>query len=350
MNRNTLAAAVAVSALTLPPAVCAQAQSNVTIYGLIDLNLSQAKAGSQKRSALDHGELNGTRLGFRGSEDLGNGMKAIFTLEQGFDPSTGLLEQGGRTFGRQSFVGLEGSWGRVTLGRQYTPAFVAIDPMDATGSADRSPGLLSRKTGGIKPAYEVRLDSMVKYRSPEFHGFSVDAGYWLGGKTATDSTARREGDGYGIAGLYKNGAFAATVVTQHIQRDANGGKVRTDGFGLSYDFGPAKAYFAWTRDKESGSQGGGKARTYDIGAEIKAGARSTVAISYADRNESNDAAAEDARGWSAYYLYDLSKRTTLYTGYTRLINKGNANYALGNFTPAAGGDPRIVMAGIRHKF
>lgn len=348
MNRNILAAAVAVSALVLPPAACAQ--SNVTIYGLIDLNLSHTRAGSQSRSALDHGELNGTRLGFRGSEDLGNGMKAIFTLEQGFDPSTGLLEQGGRTFGRQSFVGVEGGWGRLTLGRQYTPAFVAIDPMDATGSADRSPGLLSRKTGGIKPAYEVRLDSMVKYRSPEFSGFSVDAAYWLGGKTATDSTARREGDGFGIAGLYKRGPLSASIVTQRIQRDSTGGKVRTDGFGLAYDFGPAKAYFAYTRDKESGSQGEGKARTYDVGVEIKAGKQSTVAISYADRNESNDAAAEDARGWSAYYMYDLSKRTTLYTGYSRLINKDDANYALGNFTPAAGGDPRVVMAGIRHKF
>ncbi|NMG75440.1 porin [Aromatoleum diolicum] len=354
MHRKTLPATVIALALATPLAAQAQSpapsNSNVTIYGLIDINLAVERAGSQRRTGVDHSELNGTRFGFRGSEDLGNGLKAIFTMEGGFDPSAGGSEQGGRLFGRQSFVGLEGGWGRVTLGRQYSPAFVAIDPFDATGSADRSPGLLSRKAGSVRPAYEVRFDNMVKYRSPEFAGFSADVGYWLGEKNGSSSDARREGNGWGIAGLYKNGPIAGSLVTQSMQRDATGGKVRTDGLGFSYDFGPVKAYLAYTRDKESGSQGDGKARTYDIGAEIKAGPQGTVAISYANRNESEDAAGEDAHGWSVYYLHDLSKRTTLYTGYSQLTNKDNANYAIGNLTPAAGDDPRVVMAGIRHKF
>lgn len=350
MHRNTLRAGVTAIAFAAPFAVLAQSPSNVTIYGLIDLNVSTERAGDLRFKGVGHSELNGSRLGFRGSEDLGNGLKAIFTLESGFDPATGVSEQGGRLFGRQSFVGLEGGWGRVTLGRQYSPAFVAIDPFDATGSADRSPGLLSRKAGSVRPAYEVRFDNMVKYRSPEFAGFSADVGYWMGEKVSSSSDARREGDGWGIAGLYKNGPIAGSLVTQSIQRDATGGKVRTDGLGFSYDFGPVKAYLAYTRDKESGSQGDGKARTYDVGAEIKAGPQGTVAISYANRNESEDAVGEDAHGWSVYYLHDLSKRTTLYTGYSQLTNKDNANYAIGNLTPAAGDDPRVVMAGIRHKF
>jgi predicted porin len=349
MYRNTLPASLVALALTVP--LSAGAQSNVSIYGLIDINLGYERAGDLRHHGVDHGELNGSRLGFRGSEDLGNGLKAIFTLESGYDPSTGRSEQGGRLFGRQSFVGLESAgWGRITLGRQYSPAFVAIDPFDATGGADRSVGLLSRKAGGVKPAYEVRFDNMVKYRSPEFRGLSVDAGYWFGEQTAASSDARREGDGFGIAGLYKNGPLAASLVTQRIQRDATGGKVRTHGMGLSWDFGPVKTYFAYTRDKESGSQGDGKARTYDISAEIKAGAAGTIAVSYANRDESDDAAGEDAHGWSAYYLHDLSRRTTLYTGYSQLTNKGGANYAIGNITPDAGDDPRVVMAGIRHKF
>jgi len=347
MNHNIRCAALAAAALVAP---LAHAQSNVTIYGLIDINLGVEKAGDLRRHGVDHGELNGSRLGFRGSEDLGNGLKAIFTLEQGYDPSAGTLEQGGRAFGRQSFVGLEGGWGRVTLGRQYSPAFVAIDPFDATGSADRSPGLLSRKAGGVRPAYEVRFDNMVKYRSPDFRGFSADAGYWFGERTSSDSTARREGDGFGIAGLYRNGPVAASLVAQRIQRDATGGKVRTHGLGFSYDFGPLKAYLAYTRDRESGSQGDGKARTYDVGTEIKAGPQGTVAVSYANRNESDGSLGEDAHGWSVYYLHDLSKRTTLYTGYSQLTNRDDANYAIGNITPAAGDDPRVAMAGIRHKF
>lgn len=352
MHRNTLRANVIALALAAPLVAHAQspANANVTIYGLIDINLAQEKAGSLSRTGVDHGELNGSRFGFRGSEDLGNGLKAIYTMEGGFDPSAGGSEQGGRLFGRQSFVGLEGGWGRMTLGRQYSPAFVAIDPFDATGGADRSPGLLSRKTGSVKPAYEVRFDNMVKYRSPEFAGFSADVGYWLGEKSGATGDARREGNGWGIAGLYKNGPVAGSLVTQTAHRDATGGKVRTDGLGLSYDFGLVKAYLAWTRDKESGSQGDGKARTWDVGAEIRVTPQDTIAVSYANRDESNGAAAEDAHGWSAYYLHDLSKRTTLYTGFSQLKNKDDANYAIGNLTPAAGDDPRVLMAGIRHRF
>jgi predicted porin len=239
----------------------------------------------------------------------------------------------------------------VTLGRQNSPAFVAIDPFDSTGGADHAPGLLSRKTtGGVRPAYEVRFDNMVKYRSPEFRGFSVDAGYWFGERVSSNATAREQDNGWGIAGLYKNGPIGAAIVTQRRQHDATGGNLRTDGLGFSYDFGPLKAYLAYTRDHESGTQGHGRARTYDLGAEIKAGPQGTVAITYANRNESNDAAAEDAHGWAAYYLHDLSKRTTLYAGYAQLTNQGNANYAISSLTPAAGDDPRAVMAGIRHRF
>ena len=348
MHKKIIAAAVA-AAVTLP--LAAQAQSNVTIYGLVDLNIGYGRAGDLRYTGVDHGELNGSRWGLKGAEALSGDLKAIFTLESGFDPSTGSAEQGGRLFGRQAFVGFESAtWGRLTLGRQYSPAFVAIDPFDATGSADRSPGLLSRKTGGIKPAYEVRFDNMVKYRSPNFAGFELDLGYWFGEKDNTGGDSAKEGNGLGVTGLYKNGPLAASLTTQSIYRDATGGKVRTSGGGLSYDFGLVKAYLAYTRDRESGSQGSGKARTYDVGAEIRVSPVDTVALSYANRNERNDVAAEDAHGWSAYYLHDLSKRTTLYAGYSQLENKGNANYAIGNIAPAAGDDPRVVMAGIRHRF
>lgn len=339
-----------VAALAAAFVMPVQAQSNVTIYGLIDLNLGYEKSGGQSRRGLDHGELNGSRLGFRGSEDLGSGLKALWVLETGLDPSTGQLEQGGRAFGRQSFVGLESGLGRLTLGRQYSPAFVALDPFEATGGADRSVGLLTRKAGAVRPAYEVRFDNMVKYRSPNFAGFELDAGYWLGERTATSSTARKEGDGHGLTLSYRNGPLAGAVTTQRVQRDASGGKVRTDGLGLSYAFGVVKPYLAYSRDKESGTVGDGKARTWVLGAEIKAGASGTLAVSYADRNESDGAAGEDAHGWSAYYLHDLSKRTTLYAGYSRLSNEDGANYAIGNLTPAAGESHRVMMAGMRHRF
>ncbi len=347
MQRLTAPALVA-AALALPS--LAMAQSNVTVYGLIDLNLSYEKSGDQRYQGVHHGELNGSRLGFRGNEDLGNGIKALFVLESGFDPSTGIAEQGGRLFGRQSFVGLENGLGRLTLGRQYSPAFTALNPFDATGNAVRSAGRLLRKTGAVKPAYEVRFDNMVKYRSPKLAGFEVEAGYWLGEKVATTSTARKEGDGQGLTLLYANAAFAGALTTQSVQRDASGGKVRTSGVGLAYDFGIVKPYFAWSEDKESGTVGNGKARTWSVSAEIRVNPANTVALSYADRNESDGAAGEDASGWSAYYLHALSKRTTLYAGYSQLSNEDGANYSIGNITPAAGDKHRVMMAGMRHRF
>ena len=84
--------------------------------------------------------------------------------------------------------------------------------------------------------------------------------------------------------------------------------------------------------------------------EIRLNPANTVAISYADRDESDGAASEDAHGWSAYYLHALSKRTTLYAGYSKLDNESGANYAIGNLSPAAGDEHEVMMAGMRHRF
>ena len=104
-----------------------QAQSNVTIYGVLDSGVEHLTNVGATRSGLTRmpglGVSVPSRLGFRGTEDLGGGLKAVFTLESGFGTDTGTLNQGGRFFGRQAFVGLSGSWGAVTLGRQYSMLF-----------------------------------------------------------------------------------------------------------------------------------------------------------------------------------------------------------------------------------
>lgn len=326
--------------------LAASAQSNVTIYGLIDINMAREWAGDMRRSAMDTSELNGSRLGFRGSEDLGNGLKAVYTLEAGISPDVGGLSG----FQRQSFLGLEGSWGRVTAGRQYSPAFVALDPFEATGGADRTAGLLHRKSGSVTRGYQVRFDNMIKYRSPTMAGLSFDVGYWNGAEIASDdSDVRRQGRGYGLTGMYKNGPFAAAVTTQSFISNSTGGRATTHGIGGSYDLGVATLYGLYSRDKESGSQGSGKARSYSLGAAIPVSAAGTLAVSYGVRDESGEAGAEDAKGASLYYMHDLSKRTTLYAGYSQINNASNADYGF-NFTPAAGDTVRVVMAGMRHRF
>ena len=103
----------------------AMAQSSVTLYGVADAWIGQTSttnaAGTKlKQNKIDSGGFNGSRLGFKGTEDLGGGLKAVFTAEDGYDISTGTSLQGGALFGRQAFVGLAGGFGQVTLGRHYT--------------------------------------------------------------------------------------------------------------------------------------------------------------------------------------------------------------------------------------
>ncbi len=115
-------------ACTLLATACGavQAQTTVTIYGVLDAGVEHLSSvgGSGSLTRMPGlGVSVPSRLGFRGTEDLGGGLKAIFTLESGFGTDSGTLNQGGRFFGRQAFVGLSGDWGSVTLGRQYSMLF-----------------------------------------------------------------------------------------------------------------------------------------------------------------------------------------------------------------------------------
>lgn len=350
MHRNQLLAAT-FAAITVAVPLAAQAQEkSVTFYGLFDVNLAREKAGNLSRNGLDHSELNGTRFGVKGNMPLSGGLKGLVVLEGGFDTGTGKSEQSSTLLGRQAFAGIEGAYGRITAGRQYSPAFVAIDPFEPTGGADRSAGMLHRKSGSVKRGYEVRFDNMIKYRSPEFAGLSVDAGYWTGKENSSDkSDVRNEGSGAGLALLYKKGTLSASLVSQSYYTDQTGGKAATNGGALAYDFGLLKAYALYTQDRESGTQGSGEAESFTVGAEIPLTAVDSLMIAYGSRDESGEAAAEDATGASLYYLHALGKETTLYAGYSRLNNKGLADYGW-NLTPAAGTDPSVLMVGLRQKF
>ena len=118
------------------PWACAQS-SLVTIYGIIDAAVERvSNVGPAAASISRMPGLTGTfpsRLGFRGTEDLGDGLRAVFVLEQGFSPDTGTLNQGGRMFGRQAFVGLSDSWGTISFGRQYTMLYMWVLDADILG-------------------------------------------------------------------------------------------------------------------------------------------------------------------------------------------------------------------------
>lgn len=158
----------------------AAAQSSVSIYGVMDAAVEHVRNVGQGGGALTRmpGLTGATpsRLGFRGTEDLGGGLRGLFTLEMGIAPESGTLNQGGRLFGRQSFVGLAGPWGTVTLGRQHTMLFWSILDADILGPNVYGIGSLDSYLPN------ARADNAIAYRA-SFSGLTVGATYSVGRDT-----------------------------------------------------------------------------------------------------------------------------------------------------------------------
>lgn len=199
------------------------AQGSVTLYGIIDTgivyanNVADPLKKSQNRSlvAASNGTLSGNRWGLRGREDLGGGLAAIFALESGFKTSTGTLGQGGRLFGRQSYVGLASDrFGTVTLGRQYDPLKDLIQPLtaDATwGTVNVTPGDLDNYDNSL------RVSNAVKYTGPIFGNMQIEALYGMGGVAGNFSA----GQTVAVAATYKYSGLALAAGYFHSKYDPN---------------------------------------------------------------------------------------------------------------------------------
>ncbi|WP_395398982.1 porin [Pseudoduganella sp. UC29_106] len=145
--------------------------SSVLMYGIVDMGLVRESGGTASVTKVTSGVESGSRLGFKGTEDLGDGMAAIFLLESGYQADTGAMGQGGLLFGRQAYVGLQSRAGTVTLGRQYTPQYVAVVTADpfGSGTAGDTKNLMAA-TGNSAS----RMDNAVKYTSPTLQGAQLE--------------------------------------------------------------------------------------------------------------------------------------------------------------------------------
>ncbi|MFM0594943.1 MULTISPECIES: porin [Paraburkholderia] len=198
--------AVSLSGLAIAAsAVCAStavhAQSSVTLYGILDAGITYVNnAGGAHQYKFDDGVSYGNRIGFKGTEDLGGGLQAIFTLESGFHLGNGQYAFGGAEFGRQAYVGLKSSkWGSVTLGNQLdmTNEFVAIYNISAWASGYAiHQGDFDRMNGD-------RLPNSLKYMSPDWSGFSF-GGMYSFGNTAGDFHQK---SAWSVGARYEHAAF-----------------------------------------------------------------------------------------------------------------------------------------------
>ena len=196
--------AIAMSAAALSG--LASAQSSVTLYGVIDTGMIYVKnmSGDKNLFGMKQGTM-GNRWGLRGEEDLGGGLKAAFVLENGFNSATGVLNQGGREFGRQAFVSLSSNqYGAIRLGRQYDPVVATVQALTADifiASTAGTPGDVDNYDNSL------RVSNAVKYVSPVYGGFQLEALYAFGNNPG----ATGQGQAWGSAVSYKGGPLAAAV-------------------------------------------------------------------------------------------------------------------------------------------
>ncbi|AGU51485.1 putative outer membrane porin protein [Variovorax paradoxus B4] len=343
----TALAALAVTGL-------ASAQSSVTLFGVIDAGVTYQSATSrdattgltskQSKWSLANSGYNSSRIGFRGTEDLGGGLAASFWLEAPItndDGATGIS-----TFNRRSTVSLSGGFGEVRLGRDYTATFwndTVFDPFGTNGSGSSVINTVSGSTG-LNNANYVRASNMVGYfLPPNLGGFYGQLQYSLNENTktsATDLTAATSSS----AGRYVGGRFGyangpldvALAMGENVAVDTTSltRKVQTINLGASYDFGPVKLFGELSNVKNKFDLAVGNSHDsyngYLIGASMPVGA-GVIRASYSTVRYDEGAVGitgEDPRAQKLAigYVHNLSKRTALYATVARVNNRNDAAY------------------------
>jgi len=362
----------------------ASAQSNVTLYGVFDTafrNSTNVNANGDSQLQLNAGLIQGSRWGVRGTEDLGGGMKAIFDLQSGFNPTTGTSGQQGQLFGRQAWVGLDAGFGKLTFGRQFGVAFDAFGAFDPYGIGNAS--AISAPQLDVVGA---RFNNTAKYQK-KFGAVALNLAYSLGetvGNTSTGSTA-------GVGVDFAPGSFTLNSAYQQ-STDVNSRKSAVYVFGGTYPIGSVKLYAGYTHNTRdqgfatcagnnatslgatvpaacvSGSNpngingalsntnlapgstiGNGKTDLYLLGAMVDVTSQFQLVAAYMQNNTRING-APDARHRTAYAVADyyFTKRTDVYFS---VDHTSASNFTGGYDSFANGNRPTTgIMLGVRHRF
>lgn len=319
----------------------ANAQS-LTTYGIVDMGFVGEKGAAGSIDKITSGAQSGTRLGFKGTEDLGNNMKALFVLETGIAADTGGFSASTASniaFARQAFLGLQSDAGTLTLGRQYTPFFLALN-----GVADPFASGLAGNAQNLIPHSGIRMNNAVKYASPIFSGISAEVAYGFGESTAgADRASRNVGGSIG----YSDGTLNVRLAHHRANNSTTGTTDDTSTMlAANYKFEVAKVFAAYS-DNDVQISGRGKSRDFLIGVSVPFGNHTFIA-SYINK-DGRSATNWDARQIGLGYTYALSKRTNLYAAWASIDNKNGAPYTVGNNSEPGTGD-RAVNLGVRHTF
>ena len=322
MNRHLIVAAISVLA-----AGSALAQSSVTIYGRLNLSAEQQKnvnvVGTQ--SALQN---SASRIGFKGTEDLGGGMKAGFQLESGFSPDTGAAS--GTFWGRQSEVNLSGGFGMIRLGNFISEAYFATT--DYISMHNHDTGTSEDKLY----AYVGRNTNKIAYRTPEL----------VKGLTLEGAVSAAEGGGrvkaYDLAANWNLGALQLGAGYE------KNGSAKQFAVRALYEMGPM-VFGAYFQDDTDGFGARlGNRKTYRVSGAYNVGS-SEFHVNFGGTDDYSRVANSDATQWTVGYNYNLSKRTKVYAFYSTVDNSRGFSY-FGASNAGGALDPKIAAVGVRHNF
>lgn len=335
MQAKILAALIA----ALP--LLASAQSNVTIYGIVDGSIAREDTGAPdgERTTIASGNQSTSRIGFRGTEELGNDLKALFALEAGVAIDTGIGDSA--LFGRRAVVGLQGGFGTVTLGREYGPIADVANASDILGQGFYGTNLSAFNAGRLTR----RISNSINYRSPTTGPFKFGASYGAGETSGGPSM-----DIMGVSAEYTVGIFYVGAGYQVLERLASGDdKEAIIGAGLKLGAIDIKGNYM-VADPTGGNN---QFEQFNLGASYTFGANKLYLN--LQQNELDNGAR--GRGASVAFSHTLSKRTNVYlaASYLRNNNLGvfGFNSAGTSVTPPAtapGADPRAIALGVRHSF
>jgi predicted porin len=363
--------------------VAAHAQSSVTLYGSIDAGITYANKvatanGHDKLVKYADGVASGSRWGLRGAEHLGDGLKAIFVLENGFSSGDGSLGQGGAMFGRQAYVGLsKNEYGALTFGRQYSFSTEYLGGNYTMGSQTAA-GNYAYHINDLDQLTSSRINNAVKFSSASFYGMTFGAMYgfsnsthFAGSPTTTVGTTTTPGtsSAYSFGLNYAQGPFGIGAAYTNIRYPSNTSianvtftglrNLETFGVGARYTIAAASIWANWTHTMfHQITTGSSTLNNYEVGGKYAFTPAFNAGIGYTFSDLSGN---RDGR-WqqvNAVVDYALSKRTDVYAigayqmasgsnnGVPVQAEIGSASSFIGN----AGANTQLVTrVGLRHKF
>lgn len=365
------------------------AQTNVTIYGVADatfdfINVKDGKlVPGANNPNFNRVSTNGSRLGFRGTENLGNGLNAIFQFESDANFDSG----GGLNTSRDSFVGLSGDFGKVLLGTLTGPTRALGEALDVNATAD---GIMSNKAvlgklggaltqGNGASMADTRWNNAIAYVSPSFSGLQATAAYTTAENKDENTFSKINTNGYDLGLNYNNGPVMVGATYNQVN-ERNGGftpsivgtgndeKIKVWRVGGMYDFGNATVRALYDRTKANGSLGEVKQSVWGIGGTFNVTPNGKITAQYYQAKDLNLTGGNDndtgAKFYTIGYEHSLSKRTMLKAGYAYLKNdsqvatNGNGGYDFGNNPASANSGVTIgdgvklsgFQFGLRHSF